>query len=540
MREMKIAIAQINATAGDLKGNTAKIIEQAQHAQSAGATLLLCPELVLSGYSPEDLLLRDDFNLACDRALYALARELPGELTVIVGHPRKYLGNRYNAASVLQAGQVRQTYHKELLPNDSVFDEVRYFSEGSQPLVINHQGCKLGIVICADVWAPEPARRARDAGAEVLLVLNASPYHINKQHERHAVVRDRIRETGLPVVYANLVGGQDELVFDGASFVMNDEGALVQQLPSFEEMLGMVSFSHGAPERAEIHPVPELEDAVYKALSLGFRDYVLKNNFPGVLLGLSGGIDSALTLAIAVDALGADKVQAVMMPSEFTASISLEDARAMASALNVRYSEIAIGPVFESFCMALAPEFAGKPFDTAEENLQARVRGTLLMAISNKFGNMVVTTGNKSETAVGYSTLYGDMAGGFALLKDVSKTLVYQLAKYRNQISPVIPERIIVRPPSAELRHGQTDQESLPDYAVLDGIMEAYVEHDKSWEDILALGYREQDVLRVTRLIDRNEYKRRQAPVGVRVTQRGFGKDRRYPLTNRYVFNEIA
>lgn len=537
---MKIAIAQINATAGDLKGNAAKIIEQAQQAQAAGATLLLCPELALSGYSPEDLLLRDDFNLACDRALYALARELPGELTVIVGHPRKYLGNRYNAASVLQAGQVRQTYHKELLPNDSVFDEVRYFSEGSQPLVINHQGCKLGIVICADVWAPEPARRARDAGAEVLLVLNASPYHINKQQERHAVVRDRIRETGLPVVYANLVGGQDELVFDGASFVMNDEGDLVQQLPSFAEMLGMVSFSRGAPEPAEIHPVPKLEDAVYKALSLGFRDYVLKNNFPGVLLGLSGGIDSALTLAIAVDALGADKVQAVMMPSEFTASISLEDARAMASALNVRYSEIAIGPVFESFCMALAPEFAGQSFDIAEENLQARVRGTLLMAISNKFGKMVVTTGNKSETAVGYSTLYGDMAGGFALLKDVSKTLVYQLAKYRNQISPVIPERIIVRAPSAELRHGQTDQESLPDYAVLDGIMEAYVEQDKSWEDILALGYREQDVLRVTRLIDRNEYKRCQAPVGVRVTQRGFGKDRRYPLTNRYVFNEIV
>lgn len=534
---MKIAIAQLNVTAGDLEGNAAKIVEQARCAEAAGATLLLCPELALSGYSPEDLLLRDDFNSACERALHVLAQELPAALTVVVGHPRKHLGNRYNAASVLETGEVRYTYHKELLPNDSVFDEVRYFDKGSEALVIDHEGYKLGIVICADVWAAEPASRARDAGADMLLVLNASPYHIGKQQERHAVVRDRIKETGLPVVYANLVGGQDELVFDGASFVMNDEGILTQQLPSFEEALGIVSFSDGAPELAEVHPVPELEPAVYQALSLGFRDYVLKNNFPGVLLGLSGGIDSALTLAIAVDVLGTDKVQAVMMPSEFTASISMEDARAMATGLGVRYSEIAIGPVFESFCAALAPEFAGKPFDTAEENLQARIRGTLLMAISNKFGSIVVTTGNKSETAVGYSTLYGDMAGGFALLKDVSKTLVYQLAKYRNMISPVIPERIIVRPPSAELRHGQTDQDSLPDYAVLDGIMEAYVEHDYSWEEILALGYHEQDVLRVTRLIDRNEYKRRQAPIGVRVTKRGFGKDRRYPLTNKFAFN---
>ncbi|MCB5189378.1 NAD+ synthase [Methylobacillus arboreus] len=535
---MKIAIAQINATAGDLAGNCAKIIDYARRAEAAGASLLLCPELVLSGYSPEDLLLRNDFNLSCERALQALALALPPQLTVVVGHPRKHLGNCYNAASVIEGGKVSHTYHKELLPNDSVFDEVRYFSEGSEALVIEHQGHKLGIVICADVWGPEPARRARDAGAKLLLVLNASPYHIDKQKERYEVVRDRIKETGLPVIYANLVGGQDELVFDGASFVMNDEGALTQQLPSFAEALGIVTFSNGAPEPAQISLVPELEPAVYQALSLGLRDYVLKNNFPGVLLGLSGGIDSALTLAVAVDALGADRVQAVMMPSEFTAPISLDDARTMAANLNIRYSEMEIDTLFEAFCATLAPAFAGKPFDTAEENLQARIRGTLLMALSNKFGGIVLTTGNKSEIAVGYSTLYGDMAGGFSLLKDVSKTLVYQLANYRNTISRVIPERIILRPPSAELRHGQTDQDSLPDYAVLDAIMEAYVEHDYGWEEIIGLGYREQDVIRVTRLIDRNEYKRRQAPVGVRVTQRGFGKDRRYPLTNKYVFNE--
>ena len=531
---MKIAIAQINVTAGDLEGNSARIIELALQAEAAGASLLLCPELALCGYSPEDLLLRDDFILACEQALQSLAQALPPALTAVVGYPRKHLGQRYNATAVLEAGEIRHIYHKELLPNDSVFDEVRYFSEGSEALVFEHQDCRLGILICADVWAPGPAHRAKEAGAELLLVLNASPYHINKQQERHEVVRSRATETGLPVIYANLVGGQDELVFDGASFVMSDEGALTQQLPSFEEALGIVDINDGALEPAEIVPVPELEPAVYAALSLGLRDYVLKNHFPGVLLGLSGGMDSALTLAIAVDALGADKVQTVMLPSEFTASISLEDARAMAAGLSVRYSEIAIGPLFETFCAALSAEFAGRPFDTAEENLQARIRGTLLMAISNKFGSMVVTTGNKSEMAVGYSTLYGDMAGGFALLKDVSKTLVYRLARYRNEISPVIPERIILRPPSAELRHGQTDQDSLPDYAVLDGIMEAYVEHDNSRQDIIALGYQPQDVERVTQLIDRNEYKRRQAPVGVRVTKRGFGKDRRYPLTNRF------
>lgn len=534
---MKIAIAQINVTAGDLKGNCAKVLDCARRAAADGASLLLSPELALSGYSPEDLLLRSDFHQACEHALQELALALPPQLTVIVGHPRRHLGICYNAASVLQDGRICHTYHKELLPNHSVFDEMRYFGEGHEALVFEHQGHKIGVAICADIWGPEPARRARAAGAELLLVLNASPYHLNKQEERYEVVQDRIKETGLPVIYANLVGGQDELVFDGASFVMNDEGALVQQLPCFEEALGMITFSNGMPEFGDIVAVPEIEATVYQALSLGLRDYVLKNNFPGVLLGLSGGIDSALTLAIAVDALGAERVRAVMMPSEFTASISLEDARAMADGLHVRYSEMAIAPLFEEFCATLAPEFQGRAFDTAEENLQARIRGTLLMALSNKFGSILLTTGNKSETAVGYSTLYGDMAGGFSVLKDVSKTLVYQLANYRNTTSEVIPQRIITRPPSAELRHGQTDQDSLPDYAVLDAIMEAYVEHDYSHAEIIELGYDELDVIRVTTLIDRNEYKRRQAPVGVRITSRGFGKDRRYPLTNKFAPN---
>ena len=536
---MKIAIAQINATVGDLAANSAKLLAYAQQARAAGASVMLSPELALSGYSPEDLLLRHDFNERCDKTLHALAQSLPHDLLVVVGHPRKHLGHRYNAASVLLGGSIVHTYHKQLLPNHSVFDEVRHFSEGSSALVVEHQGCKLGIVICADVWGPAPAQQARDAGAELLLVLNASPYHLNKQEERHKVVRERISETGLAVIYANLVGGQDELVFDGASFVMNDEGALTQQLPAFEEALGIVNISgipnKVAPQPAEIIGFPKLEAAVYSALKLGLRDYIEKNGFPGVLLGLSGGIDSALTLAIAVDALGAERVETVMMPSEFTASMSLEDARSMAAGLKVRYQELAIAPVFDSFSHTLSDAFAGTDFDTTEENLQARIRGTLLMALSNKFGKLVITTGNKSETAVGYCTLYGDMAGGFALLKDVSKTLVYQLSRYRNTLSPVIPERIILRPPSAELRHDQTDQDSLPDYAVLDAILEAYVEHDMSRSEIINLGYREQDVDRVTSLIDRNEYKRRQAPVGVRITERGFGKDRRYPLTNKFV-----
>jgi NAD+ synthetase len=403
--------------------------------------------------------------------------------------------------------------------------------------VFTHAGLKIGLLICADVWEPAPALQARDAGADLLLALNASPYHLEKQQTRYEVVRDRVRQTGLPLVYANLVGGQDELVFEGASFVMDAGGQVTQVLPACEQALGLVSFDPaGCPLADGSQGEASTEAAVYQVLCLGVRDYIEKNGFPGALLGLSGGIDSALTLAIAVDALGADRVRTVMMPSEFTAAISLSDAAEMAGILGVRHSIIPIGSLFENFMQALAGEFAGRPFDLAEENLQARIRGTLLMALSNKFGDIVLTTGNKSEMSVGYSTLYGDMAGGFAVLKDVPKTLVYRLAEYRNALYPVIPRRILTRPPSAELRHSQTDQDSLPAYEILDAIMQAYVEDDLSPAAIIALGYRREDVQRVVTLIDRNEYKRRQSPVGVRITQRGFGKDRRYPITSKYRF----
>ena len=532
---MKLAIAQINSTVGDLSANVAKILDYAKRARRGGASLLVTPELALTGYPPEDLLLRDDFYRACDTAMNDLAARC-ADITLLVGHPQQVGDQRFNAASVLRDGVVAATYQKQKLPNYSVFDEVRYFTPGVQPLVFDHDGMRFGITICADVWESGPAGQALQAGAQMLLALNASPYHLEKQLTRYEVLRDRVHETGLPVLYANMVGGQDELVFDGASCVLDGTGALMQQLPAFEEALGFVQLENAAPLAGEIVADPGLEASVYKALCLGVHDYIEKNGFPGVVLGLSGGIDSALTLAIAADALGSKRVRVVMMPSEFTADISLMDVAQMVKTLRVRYSEIHIKPMFDSFIAALADEFDDLPFDLAEENLQARIRGTLLMALSNKFGDIVLTTGNKSEMAVGYSTLYGDMAGGFAVLKDVPKTLVYRLARYRNTLSPVIPERVITRAPSAELRHDQTDQDSLPPYEILDAIMEAYVQEDKSPKEIVAMGYSREDVLRVVTLIDRNEYKRRQAPVGVRITQRGFGKDRRYPITSKYRF----
>ncbi len=530
---MKIAIAQINCTVGDLAGNTAKILDYALRAKEQGAAILLTPELALTGYPPEDLLLRDGFYTACDHALYRLAAQIHG-ITAIVGHPIQSGEQRYNAASVLRDGKVVATYRKQKLPNHSVFDEIRYFHPGNEACIFQEGGLNFGVNICADIWEEGTATAARAAGADILLVLNASPYHMNKQDSRYQVIRERIGECGIPIVYANLVGGQDELVFDGASFVMDAKGGLVEQLPIFEEALGFVTLEDGVPRNGAPVAALPIEANVYRALCLGVKDYIDKNGFPGVVLGLSGGIDSALTLAIAVDALGAQRVQAVMMQSEFTADISLQDARKMAGMLGVRYSEIPIKPVFDTFLNTLAAEFKGLPFDTAEENIQARIRGTLLMALSNKYGAIVLTTGNKSEMAVGYATLYGDMAGGFSALKDVPKTLVYRLANYRNNLSTVIPERIITRSPTAELRHDQTDQDSLPPYEILDAIMEAYVEHDVCPHDIIAQGYSVHDVRRVIKLIDLNEYKRRQAPVGVRITPRGFGKDRRYPITSRY------
>ncbi len=536
-QSIQIAIAQINPTVGDISGNAAKILDYANKAKQAGASLMLTPELALCGYPPEDLLLRLDFNQACHQALLDLAKALP-DITVIVGHSALQNSHCFNAASVLEHGQVKSTYHKQVLPNYSVFDEVRYFSAGTQALLLEHRGMTFGILVCADVWEASPAHLAIQGGAQALLVLNASPFHINKQQARYEVVKARVNENQVPVIYANMVGGQDELVFDGASFVMSAKGDVCYQMPAFEECLSVIELSDGRPKQTLIEETQSTEAAIYHALCLGLKDYVHKNGFPGIVLGLSGGVDSALTLAIAVDALGKDAVTAVMMPSEFTANISIEDAREMAAHLGVHYREYAIKPLYDLYLDTLAETFRDRPFDATEENLQARIRGMLLMALSNKFGSIVVTTGNKSEMAVGYSTLYGDMAGGFALLKDVPKTMVYKLCHYRNGLFSVIPKRIIERAPSAELRADQKDQDSLPPYDILDGIMQAYVEDDMSFDDIVLLGYKKQDVLRVLSLIDRNEYKRRQSPIGVRITHRGFGKDRRYPITTKYDFSK--
>jgi NAD+ synthetase len=530
---MKIALAQLNATVGDLAGNANLITDAARQAVAQGASLLLTPELALCGYPPEDLALRPDFYDENARVLADLARRLPAGLTVVVGHPLMEGRQRRNAASVLRDGAVLATYRKQLLPNHSVFDELRTFDPGDAPCVFECDGVRFGLTICEDIWDAEPAQQAREAGAECLLAINASPFHADKQPLRYAVARERCLETGLPLVYVNLVGGQDELVFDGASFALTAQGELAAQAPMFQAGLHVIELEAGRPAGL-LADLPASEAAVYQALVTGVRDYVGKNGFPSVILGLSGGIDSALTLIIAVDALGAERVRAVMMPSEFTASMSLEDAEEMASNLGVRYDVQAIKPMYDVFLAQLSDEFDGLPFDLAEENIQARVRGVLLMALSNKFGHLVLTTGNKSEMASGYATLYGDMAGGLAVLKDVAKTLVWRLSRYRNSLSPAIPERIITRPPTAELRANQCDQDSLPPYEVLDGILARYVEQDMAPRDIIAAGYRPEDVALVVRLIDRSEYKRRQSPPGIRITPRGFGRDRRYPITNKY------
>ncbi len=530
---LKIAIAQINATLGDLAGNAARIIDFAERAKAAGADLLLTPELALCGYPPEDLLLRPDFYRACDEALTELTTRIDG-IAVLVGHPEARNGLHYNAATLIDGGRRIATYYKQRLPNYEVFDEERYFEPGDASCVVTVKGVRCGINICADIWEKGAAESAHAAGAQLLLVLNASPYHLDKHEDRAAVLRERIAATGMSAFYANLVGGQDELVFDGGSFVLDGRGRIVARLPQFEEAMAFVTVRDGQPQQSEIAAQLDLEAQVYRALVLGVRDYIGKNRFPGAIIGLSGGIDSALTLVIAVEALGADKVRAVMMPSPYTADISLDDSRQLIRTLGVRYDEIPIAPAMKVYEEMLAKEFAGLPSDTTEENLQARIRGNLLMALSNKTGALVLTTGNKSEMGVGYCTLYGDMAGGFAVIKDVFKTFVYRLSRWINREREIIPDRIITRPPSAELKPGQTDQDSLPPYEVLDAIMQAYMERDESPREIVARGYAEADVRRVVRLLRIAEYKRRQAPVGIRVTQRGFGKDWRYPITNRY------
>ena len=550
---LSLCIAQLNFVVGDMSGNAQKIIAAAREAYARGARLVLTPELALCGYAAEDYFLRPAFMQACDDALDTVTRELAGlkGLHVVVGHPlggdersrSVQVQRRFNAATVVCEGRAVARYAKRELPNYQVFDERRYFAPGHDAAVFEVAGVRVGLLICEDAWFDEPARLARDAGAQVLAVINASPFHVGKGQERIGRMAERARAVGLPLVYAHLVGGQDEVVFDGGSFAVAADGALVARAPSFREDLCLMQLQpvpQGVAVSGSVAPAASAEAELWDALVLGVRDYVGKNGFPGVLLGLSGGIDSALVLAIAVDALGADKVRAVMMPSPYAADISWLDAREMARRLRVRYDEISIAPMFESFRLALAAEFAGRPEDATEENIQARIRGVLLMALSNKFGSIVLTTGNKSEMATGYCTLYGDMAGGFAVIKDVLKTRVFDLARWRNAHDPYgaganpIPERIITRPPSAELRPDQKDQDSLPPYEVLDDILARYMEEDQGVEAIVAQGYERAVVERVARLIRLNEYKRRQAPVGIRVTHRSFGKDWRYPITGRF------
>ena len=554
---LKLCVAQLNFVVGDLAGNAQKIIAATRSAYADGVRLLLTPELSICGYAAEDLFLRPAFIAACDDAVKTVARELAGlkNMTVVVGHPTGgdsrtrsvAVQNRHNAASALCEGAVVATYAKRELPNYQVFDERRYFTPGQGVCVFEagEADCKVkvGLLICEDAWFEEPALLTKAAGAELLLVINASPFHIGKGNEREQMMHTRVQASGLPLIYAHLVGGQDEVVFEGRSFALNADGGLAGRAPGFVENMFVVDVNRmhtGIHLTADVTPQQSPAADLWDALVLGVRDYVGKNGFPGVILGLSGGIDSALVLAVAVDALGKDRVRTVMMPSPYTADISWIDARDMAGRLGVRYDEISIVPEFEAFKTSLKGEFTGLAEDTTEENIQARIRGTLLMALSNKFGSIVLTTGNKSEMATGYCTLYGDMAGGFAVIKDLAKTSVFRLARWRNANDPYgtgrepIPQRIITRPPSAELRPDQTDQDSLPAYEVLDAILERYMENDQSVDDIIAAGFARADVEKVTRLIAINEYKRRQAPVGIRVTHRSFGKDWRYPITNRF------
>ena len=537
MSQQKIALAQINPLLGDLPGNAKLILKSAAEAFAQGAQLVLTPELSITGYPPEDLLLRPAFIEAAQKQLELLTEELKQftDLTVIVGHPKKTVAGLQNYASVLRNGKVIAGYAKQELPNHEVFDEVRYFVPGKEACVFECMGMQFGLILCEDAWHVGPAKQAQAAGAQVLLTLNASPYHLQKELLRIEVLREHLLESHMPLVYVNAVGGQDELVFDGGSFALNSKGELVMSMPQFETGLGLVNLNQSGDLEMGSKTLPlTVEAQAYQALVLGVRDYVQKNGFPGVIIGLSGGVDSALVLAIAVDALGADKVRAVMMASRYTADISWIDASELAKNLGVQYDEIPISEPVDALEKALAQQFKGMKLDATEENIQARVRGTLLMALSNKTGRLVLTTGNKSEMAVGYCTLYGDMAGGFAVIKDIAKTLVYRLCAYRNGISPVIPERILTRAPSAELRPDQTDQDSLPSYEVLDAIVERYMEQNQSIKQIIAAGFDVDSVEKVTRLIKLNEYKRRQAPPGVRVTTRAFGRDWRYPITSQF------
>jgi len=540
---LRIVMAQLNMLLGDIDGNVQQIINAANQARDEfNADAIVFPELTLTGYPPEDLLLRPGFTMAALRGLERVKQSVSG-IDVVIGYPIQERAGLYNAAALIRDGKIIASYHKQHLPNYSVFDEKRYFIAGqADACVVEIKGIPVAITICEDIWLPSPMQQAAGAGAKLMLNLNASPFHINKQEDRETVLYERATEADMPIVYVNLVGGQDELVFDGGSMVVNGQGEITQRAVSFATGLFVAEFtvhddSSVTPIEVDMAVVPGEEASAYQALVLGVRDYVTKNGFEGVVLGLSGGIDSALTLAVAVDALGADRVEAVSMPSRYTADMSVDDALEEAKLLGVDCKVIAIEKTFGAFLESLADEFADTekmPGDVTEQNLQARCRGVLLMAIANKKHRIVLTTGNKSEMAVGYATLYGDMAGGFDVLKDVPKLLVYRLSKYRNSLSPVIPERVITRPPTAELAPDQKDEDSLPAYEILDPILALYVEQDKTLEEIVAEGFAQETVARVISMVDRNEYKRRQAAPGVRITQKAFGRDRRYPITSHY------
>lgn len=551
-QQIKVVMAQLNFMVGDIESNTSKLIESARQAISSfGADIIAFPELSLTGYPPEDLLLRPSLSIRIEKALNRIQEE-ELEIHMVVGYPERHENKLYNSLTVIRGGERLANYRKQCLPNYQVFDERRYFDQGTAPCLLKIAGAEVAFTICEDMWEQGPIAQARDAGAQLMININASPYHIDKLAQRMELLQRRTAEGGFPIIYVNLVGGQDELVFDGASMAMTADGECHYLAPGYEEGLFPVAVEidtdtkNSACCKIPMQSVAEAqsnEAQVYRSLVLGVRDYVNKNKFSGVVLGLSGGIDSALTLAIAVDALGSDRVHAVMMPFDYTSQLSLDAAAQQAGDLGVDYQVISIADIYASFIDALTVEFANRSVDVSEQNIQARCRGVLLMAISNKKGLLVLTTGNKSEIAVGYSTLYGDMAGGFDALKDVSKTLVYKLASYRNsenssQEKEAIPQQVIDRPPSAELAPDQMDQDSLPPYDELDRILELYVENDVSMDAIIDEGFDEAVVKRVLRLVDLNEYKRRQSPVGVRLTERGFGRDRRYPITNAWPLGE--
>ncbi len=545
---LAITVAQLNCTVGDIAGNAEKVRRARAEAASQGADLVVFPELFISGYPPEDLVLKPAFQAACRAAVEQLARETAEHgPAVVVGTPWADDGKLYNAAALLEGGAISALRYKVDLPNYGVFDEKRVFVPGPLPGPVNFRGVRLGLPVCEDIWGPEPAECIAETGGEFLLVLNGSPYRHGVADERLNVIVLRVKETGLPLLYANQVGGQDELVFDGASLGLNGDCSLAFQLPSYKEAIVTTHWRRaGATWRCDEGPKAaalEGDQADYAACVLGLRDYVNKNGFPGVVLGLSGGINSALCAAIAVDALGPERVRCVMLPYKFTAQESLDDAAACAKALGVRYEIMPIAPAVEGFEQVLKPAFAGAPRDVAEENLQARARGTTLMAISNKFNLMLVTTGNKSEMSVGYATLYGDMNGGFNPIKDLYKMEVFRLSRLRNGWKPegamgpggrVIPENILTRPPTAELRKNQKDEDSLPPYAVLDAILERLIEHEQPISAVVAAGFDHDTVMRVDRMVNIAEYKRRQAAPGVKVTLKNFGRDRRYPITNRF------